>query len=749
MHVHVTQREPAGAALAVLAQESERRDRIQSVMLASISDFAYLFDRAGRFLFANQRLLDLWQLPLERVVGRNFHDLKYPPELAQRLQAQIADVYADGKAITDATVHTDAAGASHDYEYIFSPVFDADGRVEFVVGASRDVTERRKTSQGLLYLNRVYAMLSSINSLIVRARSRDELFKETCRIAVEVGGFRGAMIGILDEGRIRFAAVSATEEVEADAARHMLESNQGRPTAMSAEAIRSQQPCISNDSQNDPRVAFPEAHAAFRVRSMAILPLVVDGDTIGTFQLYAGEDNFFHSEERKLLKGLVADVAFAMAHIDKQLRLEYLAYYDRLTGLANRSLFLERAADCLRSCADAGHGAAMVLVNLERFKSINDSLGRPVGDELLKQVGAWLGENLPDANLLARIASDQFAFMLCGVTNSTEAAPRLEALIAGFREHDFLLQGEVFRIAARFGAAMFPDDGNEEALLFKRAESALKQAKSEGNRMVFYTESMTESVARKLSLETQLRHALDNEEFVLHYQPKVNLLRGGLTGCEALIRWNDPRSGLVSPGQFIPVLEETGLIFEVGRWALRQALADYLRWHQSGLPAVRIAVNVSPLQLRNAGFVAEIGRMLAVDEEAGGGLELEITESMIMGDIEQSIASLTQLRAMGVSIAIDDFGTGFSSLGYLSRLPIDCLKIDLSFVRDMGESPEGLSLVSTIITLAHSLRLKVVAEGVETAEQANLLRLLRCDDMQGYFFSKPVPADVFEERFLR
>jgi diguanylate cyclase (GGDEF)-like protein/PAS domain S-box-containing protein len=887
MHLDVTQRELADAALAALAKESERRERIQAVALASISDFVYLFDRDGRFLFANQRLLDRWQLPLERVIGRTFQDLDYPEELAERLLAQIARVFADGQNTISEIVRPDAAGAAHYYESIFSPVLCDDGSVEFVVGVTRDVTERRlatdavarsqkqlqgvidglgpsmfvallspegillevnkapliaaglnpedvlgmpfvdthwwsssaeardllreaivranrgessrydvrtlgadgkhididfslqplfdedgsvsylvpsasvitertaaqeallTSAQGLVYLNRVYAMLSSINSLIVRARSRDELFKEACRIAVEVGGFRGAMVGILDQGRIRFAAVSANAEVEEDAAHKMLEESQGRPTAMAAEAIESQLPSVSNDSQNDPKVAFREAHRAFGVRSLAILPLIVAGETTGTLSLYASEIDFFHDQEIALLTQLTGDVAFAMKHIDKQDRLEYLAYYDTLTGLANRSLFIERAAQCLRSSAGAGQGAAMVLIDLERFKSINDSLGQAVGDELLKQVGAWLGANLADATLLARIGSDQFAIMLCEVQSPVDAVHRLENLIASFHEHAFLLQGEVFRIAAKFGVAMFPQDGDEAPGLFKKAESALKHAKAGGNRQLFYTQKMTESVARKLSLENQLRHALDNEEFVLHYQPKVNLLSGGLTGAEALIRWNDPRTGLVPPGQFIPILEETGLIFEVGRWALRQALADYLRWHHAGLPAVRIAVNVSPLQLRNAGLVDEIGRLLAVDEEAAGGLELEITESMIMGDIEQSITSLKQLRAMGISIAIDDFGTGFSSLGYLSRLPIDTLKIDLSFVREMNESPEGLSLVSTIITLARSLRLKVVAEGVETTEQANMLRLLRCDEMQGYFFSKPVPGEIFEERFLR
>ena len=255
-------------------------------------------------------------------------------------------------------------------------------------------------------------------------------------------------------------------------------------------------------------------------------------------------------------------------------------------------------------------------------------------------------------------------------------------------------------------------------------------------------------VAGRLTLENQLRQALDKGEFVLHYQPKMNLASGLVTGAEALIRWNDPRTGLVPPSRFIPILEETGLMHEVNRWALRKAIEDHLRWRAVGLAAVRIAVNVSPLQLRNQDFIAEIEQAIGIDAHAAAGLELEITESLIMQDTKYIVASLQAIRAMGVSIAIDDFGTGFSSLSYLAKLPVDSLKIDSSFVIDMTAAPEALALVSTIVNLAHSLKLNVVAEGVETEEQSHLLRLMNCDEIQGYFFSKPLPIEIFETRYL-
>jgi len=446
-------------------------------------------------------------------------------------------------------------------------------------------------------------------------------------------------------------------------------------------------------------------------------------------------------EVERMIQAIAAFRRSLLELTEKRQKLDYLAYYDALTGLANRSLFLDRVAQYVRSAAGGGHKLALYLIDLERFKNINDSLGRPAGDELLRQVAEWLTRNAGDAGLLARVGSDHFAVVLPEVKQDGDVARLLEKMLEAFLAHPFRLNDAVFRIAAKVGVAVFPDDGANADTLFKNAEAALKKAKASGDRYLFYTQKMTATVASKLTLETQLRQALDKGEFVLHYQPKVNLASGKLTGIEALIRWNDPRTGLVPPGRFIPILEETGLIYDVGRWALKQAIEDYLRWRAEGLAAVRIAVNVSPLQLRNHGFTAEIGQVIGIDAHAAAGLELEITESLIMEDVKHSIASLQAIRAMGVTIAIDDFGTGFSSLSYLAKLPVDTLKIDRSFVIDMTAGPQGLALVSTIIGLAHSLKLKVVAEGVETGEQRDLLKQLQCNEMQGYLFSKPVPAE--------
>jgi diguanylate cyclase (GGDEF)-like protein/PAS domain S-box-containing protein len=627
----------------------------------------------------------------------------------------------------------------------------ADGIAARMIGVNMDITQRKQADSRIAYLNRVYAVMSGINSLIVRAHDRDELFRDACHVALDAGGFCMAYIGIVDRvtAKLVVAAAEGMDDALLDSIAGVVSSDELAAKTKAAQVIKEGKVFLSNDAQSDPQVLLGRNYAIHEAHSLIILPLIVANEVVGVLTLFAREPGFFHDKEVRLLTELAADIAFAIDHIDKQERLTYLAYYDPLTGLPNRSLFLDRLAQHQRLAISTGNKLVVGLVDLERFKNINVSLGRPAGDELLRQMAQWLIEKSGDPSLLARVDADRFAVVLPEIRSDRNLPGLVESLIKAFAEHPFRLNDAQFRIGIKVGFAMFPDDGTDAAELLRNAEAALKKAKGSGMRYLFYTPKMTTMIASQLALENQLRDAIDNHEFVLHYQPKVNLASGKVTGAEALIRWNDPLTGrLVPPGLFIPVLEETGLIHEVGRWALGQAIKDLSRWSSTGLAGFRIAVNVSQLQLRHLNFIDEIRRFIAVDPCAASGLELEITESMIMDDIEHNIAYLKKIRELGITIAIDDFGTGFSSLGYLARLPVDTLKIDRSFVIDMTAGPEGLALVSTIINLAHAMKLKVVAEGVETEEQSRLLRLLRCDEMQGYLFSKPVPGGVFEANFL-
>ncbi|MDO9106305.1 MAG: EAL domain-containing protein [Methylovulum sp.] len=733
-------------------QEDLRASELRFRQMAeNIGDAFFLLDADdSRMLYVSPAYETVW--------GRSCESLYQNP------QSWLEAVHPDDQASTNKTYWKALVAGEADFQFRIVrqdgsirwiemksyPVRDNNGSLVRIAGLAKDITERKAAEARIAYLNRVYAMLSSINMLIVRVHDRGELFRDACRIAVEVGGFRMAMVIVMDsELKQAISVASAGVDVGLlTAVENILSSSEKVKISMVMRAFREKIAVVSNDSQNDPKVLLGEKYAELGISSMAILPLLVADEAVGVLMLYANEIAFFREEEMTLLTELAGDIAFAIDHIAKRERLDYLAYYDELTGLANRRLFLERVAQYMSSAISGEHKLAVLLIDLERFKNINDSLGQLGGDELLKQVAVWLTRNTGESNLIARMGADHFAVVLPKVTKEVDVVRLIEKTITTFLVHRFHLHAAVFRIAIKMGVTLFPDDGASADTLLRNAEAALKKAKKSGERYLFYTQKMTETMAHKLSLENQLRHALENEEFVLHYQPKVNLVSGKITSAEALIRWNDPRTGLVPPARFIPILEETGLINEVGRWALHKAIDDYLRWHKAGLAAVRIAVNVSPLQLRDRGFSGQILRAIDIHTQAPSGLELEITESLIMDDVKHSIASLQTLRAMGISIAIDDFGTGFSSLSYLSRLPVDALKIDRSFVIEMTESTAGLSLVSTIINLAHSLKLKVVAEGVETEEQANLLRELHCDEMQGYLFSKPVPSEIFEYKFL-
>jgi len=714
-------------------------------------DAILVVDEYGTIISCNRQFIDMWRLPEHLVrAGPDAPVLQFvldQIEDGDEFSARVQYLYEHHTEKSREEILRKDGRVVDRYS---APAIGAHGEYYGRVWYFRDITERKQAEARIKYLSRVQAVLSGINTLIVRVQDRDELFREACQIVVDKGGFRMALLVIVDPGTKKIISISSAgkDEELSTLIKDRLSSGNDVSKTMVGLAISGKQPVVSNDSLNDPRVTFRNKYAESGVHSMVILPLMVANEVVGTIALYATEIQFFHEEELKLLTELAGDISFAIDHLDKQERLNYLAYYDVLTGLANRALFLERVSQYMHSATNDGHKLAIGLIDLERFKNINDSLGRTAGDALLRQVAEWLTQFAMNANLLARIDADHFAFVVPEIRTDGNLAKLVENLLATFPEHSFQLNDAMFRISVRVGIALFPDDGGDADTLLKNAEAALKQAKSNLERYLFFTQKMTAAVAGKLTLENQLRHAIDNQEFVLHYQPKVNLVSGKVTSAEALIRWNDPRTGLVPPNKFIPILEETGLIYEVGRWALGQAIEDYLRWRVMGLPAVRIAVNVSPLQLRSHDFVAEIKRKIGIDAHAAEGLELEITESLIMEDVKRSIASLQAIRATGITIAIDDFGTGFSSLSYLAKLPVDALKIDRSFVIEM-DSPEGLALVTTIITLAHSMKLKVVAEGVETEEQSRQLLSLGCDEMQGFLFSKPVPAEIFETRFCR
>ena len=609
-------------------------------------------------------------------------------------------------------------------------------------GQRRAAEALRESEAKIRRLNRVYAVLSGINGLLVRVRNRDELFREACRIAVDSGQFRMAWLGVVDREAMQVKPVAWAGDVRDffDSAPLAVTGAHPGGDGMAGRAVREMKPTVSNDIRADPQRLMREAYVARGINSVAVIPLIVGGEAAGVLALYAADTGFFDDEELKLLLELGGDISFALDHIEKEDKLQYLAYYDSLTGLANATLFHERVDQHVHDTGAAPRKVAVLLIDVDRFKTINDTLGRRAGDEILEQISKRLLRRCGDAGHLARVSADRFAMVMPDVGTEQEVARRTEEHLRACFAEAYRVGDTELRIAASAGISLYPADGADAHALFRNAESALKKAKESGERYLFYTQQMTERTAERLALESKLRRAIDRQEFVLHYQPKFDAQTGSVAGVEALIRWQSPELGLVPPIQFIPLLEETGLIFEVGTWALRQAALEYRRWQKLGLPAPRVAVNVSPLQLRRRDFVESVRAVLGQGNGAVA-IDLELTESLIMEDIHASIEKLEALRRLGVEIAIDDFGTGYSSLAYLAKLPVQTLKIDRSFIITMLEDAATMTLVSTIISMAHSLKLKVVAEGVDSDDQMNALRQLGCDQVQGYLFSKPVSFD--------
>jgi diguanylate cyclase (GGDEF)-like protein/PAS domain S-box-containing protein len=425
---------------------------------------------------------------------------------------------------------------------------------------------------------------------------------------------------------------------------------------------------------------------------------------------------------------------------EAQARLLRQSHYDTLTGLPNRLLLLDRLTQTLNQARRKEQTVGALLINLDRFKAVNDTLGRDCGDQLLRVAAERLTATVRAGDSVARTGGDEFVIVLPEIHGAEDAARVARKVVDAMTAPYRIGEQEIF-VTASVGIALFPGDGPEAEALIRNADAAMARAKEVGrNNFQFYTATLNERSTEKLLLEADLRRALGRDEFLLHYQPKVNLASGTVTGMEALLRWRRADGKLVSPGEFIPLLEESGMIGEVGNWVIHAACAQIQNWRRAGYTPVPVAVNVSTQQFLQGDLHAVVDRALRESGVEPGLLEIEITESDAMQDHERVVPVLNALKARGVGIAIDDFGTGYSSLGYLARFPVQTLKIDRSFIIRMHTEANAMTLVSTMISLAHSLNLKVIAEGVETDEHSSLLRLLRCDEMQGYLFSRPLPA---------
>lgn len=625
---------------------------------------------------------------------------------------------------------------------------DAKGKATRMIGAMQDITKRKQSEERIKRLNRLYAVLSGINTLIVRVRDRQQMLEQACRIAADEGGFGMVWIGLLDRasGMVKPAAWAGFGSDDEWGSINASARDDAEGQGVTGRAIRSGKPQIVNDIVQDQRPSSKRRRVAVErgFHSVIALPLFVDDKVVGNLSLYAREPGFFDDEEVRLLNDLAGNISFALQYLAKEEQANYLAYYDVVTGLPNRTLFLKQLSNALQMAENVPGKLVLVVGDIKRFRMINETLGHSAGDEALKQIAGRLRSLLRNPENLARISADCFATFLPNVQNMPELVHRIERFATEISRDPVRLSGNDLALAFTIGVAVFPGDGSDAGTLFRNAETALKKAKTAGERHLFYAPEMNARVAESLNLENKLRRAHELGQFVLHYQPKVDVRSRTLTGLEALIRWQDPQLGLVPPAKFIPLMEETGLILDVGPWALRQAVTDYRSWAAQGLKPPRIAVNVSPIQLRNKNFVDTVTDTVKDFGALDVALDLEITESVMMENLGDMTRAIQIITGLGVRVAMDDFGTGYSSLSYIAKLPINALKIDRAFVTDMADSEYSRNIVTMIIQLAHTLHLEVIAEGVDKEEQVGILEELGCDQTQGYLISKPLPPGEIE-----
>ena len=421
-------------------------------------------------------------------------------------------------------------------------------------------------------------------------------------------------------------------------------------------------------------------------------------------------------------------------------RINYLAFYDSLTGLPNRTLIHRLIDQALIEAERTQQQGALLFIDLNRFKPINDTLGHDVGDRLLQQVGQRFRNALRNADVVARMGGDEFVAALFNISRREHAGYVAQKLLDALRE-PILLDGHELRVGASIGISVYPEDGLDTATLLRYADVAMYRAKqSPQESYAYFSAEMNQLAVGRLAMEAGLRRALEKGELLLHYQPKVDIASGLIIGAEALVRWNHPERGMVPPGDFIPIAEETGLIVSIGEWVLEEACSQARSWEQRGFPPVKLAVNISARQI-TAKLPGSIAALLSRHRLTPAWLELELTESMLMNNTENVISMMDELHTMGISLSLDDFGTGFSSLSYLKRFPIDTLKIDRSFITGTPDGADDCAIAGAIAGMAKQLRLKVIAEGVENAAQLSFLKGLGCDEIQGYYFSRPLPAE--------
>ncbi len=622
------------------------------------------------------------------------------------------------------------------------PLFDADGRFGGYRGTGKYITERKRAELLRSEQTRVLEMIATSTPL--------EQVLESLMVLME-SQLEGMMASILlldDDGlHLRHGAgpslpLAYTQAIDGVSI--------GPQVGSCGTAIYRREQVIVSDILQDPLWDDYRALVApHGLRSCWSTPIIThQGKLLGTFALYSQEVRTPTPTEAQLIEMATRIAGIAIERRDTEQRISHMAHHDALTGLPNRTLLEDRLKQAALYAQRYGRLVTVAFMDLDNFKLINDSLGHNAGDEVLKTVANRMKQCVRATDTVVRLGGDEFVIVLFDQPNQAEAITPTLQKIRDTIAQAIYVGGQKLQVTCSMGLATYPNDGADIETLLMNADAAMYRAKELGrNNYQFYTAEMNAKVHEKLALQDGLRNAIAGSEFLLLYQPQVNLQSGQIFGVEALIRWQHPALGMVAPAKFIPLAEETGLIVPIGDWVLRTACRQNKAWQDAGLPPITMSVNVSARQFKEKSLVSRVAYALQESGLEARYLELELTESLIMQDLQQAIATMRELQVMGVQLSIDDFGTGYSSLSALKSFPISRLKIDQSFVRDLSDDEDDKAIVMAVISLGHKLNLRVIAEGVETGQQLAFLRDNDCDEMQGYHFSKPVSADEITALF--
>ena len=729
------------------AAEQRLRDnerRLRDTVEAS-QDWIWELDAQGRFRFSSGAVRQILGYQPAELLGQSFRAFLHEQE--RHRAGELLPPPGRGE-LTGAVAGWRAAdGQLRWLERNAVSIVSATGELTGYRGSDRDITARREQEERLRRLTRTYRMLSHTSSAILRLHDRMDLLEQICRIAVEQGGYERVVISLNDPAS-GLLQPRASAGADSPALRSFDRTAFERAVTSGAAVhpVHTGATMLLNDLRTErPDLSGTEVLTAHGYRGFAALPVLIDGTTVGVITLFSRRHDVFDRAEVEVLLELSANLGFALQYLQRDEAVHFLSYFDSLTGLAKRALFCQRLEHLLGGRAEKADELpptrAVLVFDVQQLGAINDSFGRYVGDQVIEQIAARL-KQAHGGEMAAHFGGGTFAVLLpqAAVGSTGQTTQLLQNAASRLFVEPFEVEGHQLRPAVRTGIAYWPHDADSADALVQNAEAALKAAREDSERYMVYALVRHRPTSRHLALEARLAGALSRNEFLLHYQPKIELASGRVEGLEALLRWQDAHEALVPPSLFVPLLERSGAIAEVGEWVLQQAAADVVRWRAAGLGTIRAAVNVSPLQLRRRDFVERVLGCIRQNGAQAACVDLEITESMLMQDFELSMRKLAELREAGIEVAIDDFGTGYSSLRLLSRLPVDTLKIDRSFIQSLADASTAVTLVSTIVSLARALDLKSVAEGVETPEQLRLLRQVECHQAQGYLFARPVPA---------